>query len=261
MTRKTVKQLDVELSKIKEEHKTLNTKFDDLAARYVSLEKKYEESLNNKKQSIQCDICDKEFASQGVLNKHRKTHNSDLEIFKCDVCDKNFNEKWKLNAHIKSHVLYSCDQCERTFTSHDIKEKHMKISHENVKLYCYFYNNNLECPRDAQCIFLHDNSGICKYGKRCEREKCMYKHTIDVTEEYDDEENDIVETDDETENDGKGENDDNVSEKTFFNPSQSDSETEGFDKNEMNDDEEINNDNMENKNDANEKCVEDMMKC
>ena len=95
-----MKQLDVELSKIKEELKTLNTKFDDLVSRYVSLEKKYEESLINKKQSIQCDICDKVFASQGVLKKHRKTHNSDLEIFQCDVCDQNFNEIWKLNAHI-----------------------------------------------------------------------------------------------------------------------------------------------------------------
>ena len=41
MTKKTVKQLDIELSQIKEEHKSLNTKFDVLASRYVSLEKKY----------------------------------------------------------------------------------------------------------------------------------------------------------------------------------------------------------------------------
>ena len=49
MTKKTVKQLDIELSQIKEEYKSLNTKFDDLASRYVSLEKKYEESLFIKK--------------------------------------------------------------------------------------------------------------------------------------------------------------------------------------------------------------------
>ena len=102
---------------------------------------------------------------------------------------------------MKSHVVYSCEHCERTFTNHDIKEKHVKISHENVKLFCYFYNNNLECPRDAQCIFLHEQSENCKYSKRCEREKCMYKHTYDISEEYNDEENDNVENDDGREKD------------------------------------------------------------
>ena len=170
MTKKTVKQLD----QIKEEHKNLNTKFDDLAARYVSLEKRYEESLLNKNTSFKCDICDEVFASQGVLKKHGKNHNSNHEILKCDVCDRNFNEKWKLTAHMKSNLVYSCDHCERTFMSQDIKEKHIKISHQNEKPFCYFYNNDLECPHDAQCIFLHENSGSCKYGKRCEREKCMY---------------------------------------------------------------------------------------
>ena len=128
MTKKTVKQLDVELSQIKEEHKNLNTKFDDLASRYVCLEKKYEESLIIKNTSFQCDICDKVFASQGVLKKHKKNHNSNPENLKCDVCERNFNEKWKLNAHMKSHVVYSCDQCEINFTNQDIEEKHIKIS-------------------------------------------------------------------------------------------------------------------------------------
>ena len=152
------------------------------------LRKKYEESLIIKNTSFQCDICDKVFASQGVLKKHKKNHNSNPENLKCDLCEQNFNEKWKLNAHMKSHVVYSCDQCERNFTNQDIKEKHIKISHENVKLFCYFCNNKLECPRDAQCIFLHEKSVNCKYGKMCEREKCMYRHNTDVAEDDDDDE-------------------------------------------------------------------------
>ena len=106
----------------------------------------------------------------------------------------------------------------------------------------------------AQCIFLHESSGNCKYVERCEREKCMYKHNVDVIGEDDDEENDILE-------------DDGEREKTFFNPSQSESKTESIDvkndddDNKENDDDTHENDNLENKNDDVNNNVEEMMKC
>ena len=52
----------------------------------------------------------------------------------------------------------------------------MKITHEDTKLYCHYFNNEKICPFDKDCIFLHENSTECKYGKLCERMNCMYKH-------------------------------------------------------------------------------------
>ena len=90
----------------------------------------------------------------------------------------------------------------------------------------------------------------------------MYRHNSDIAEE--DENDDKRENDDERENDAEkenddvretdDENDDNEAEITFFNPSQSDSETEGKENNKKNDDEEL-------QNDASENSVEELMKC
>ena len=86
-----------------------------------------------------------------------------------------------------------CDLCEKTFGSEEVLGKHMKIGHENVKLYCHFFNNERECPHGVKCIFLHEPSGQCRYGKLCERNYCMFNHTEKI---MDNEENDNSEGDD-----------------------------------------------------------------
>ena len=91
-------------------------------------------------------------------------------------------------------------------------EKHKKVEHENLKLFCHFYNNGKDCPNNDNCVFLHEESGPCTYMESCERELCMYEHE----EESDDEESD------------NGENEEDETERTLFNPSHSeDSDCEG----------------------------------
>ena len=83
------------------------------------------------------------------MERHRKTHNlkkGPKLVIKCDVCKKIFDEEWKLNAPKKNHNTYKCDQCDRIFSSQDIKQKHKEIFHENVKLYCHYFNNEKDCP-------------------------------------------------------------------------------------------------------------------
>ena len=142
-------------------------------------------------------------------------------------CDKSFREEWKINAHTKVHKKYPCDQCSKTFQYESIKQKHIKIAHENLKLYCYFYNNNQQCPNGEECVFLHEDSAMCKYMKNCEREYCMYKHKDDheIAEEIDgntDEPSEEDVDDDDIHDAGENDDDDNETDKTFYNPSQSD---------------------------------------
>ena len=40
------------------------------------------------------------------------------------------------------------------------------------------------CPFGEECIFLHEVSRKCKYGKLCERLKCMFKHYDDEMEDF-----------------------------------------------------------------------------
>ena len=59
-------------------------------------------------------------------------------------------------AHRKNHKKYSCDHCEKSFKIKEIKDKHIRIAHEGIKLSCHFYKNKKNCPNNAECIFLHE---------------------------------------------------------------------------------------------------------
>ena len=209
MTKKTVKDLSAEFSLMKEEHNNLKTKYDTLAAKYETLEKKYEECCNKKIRVFRCNMCDEEFESIGVLNTHRKNDHQtqSYEMFKCDECKRCFNEEWKLSAHLKCHKKYTCNQCDKSFKCQDIMEKHIRISHENVKLFCHYFNNGLECPYNDDCIFVHEDSDMCKYGAMCERNNCMFKHEENDDDDNENEELEITE-----------EVVVNESDKTFVNP-------------------------------------------
>ena len=123
-----------------------------------------------------------------------QSHRSD-RTFECTKCEQVFDEEWKLNAHLKKHRENLCQFCEKSFKFKDVLEKHIKITHQSYKLYCHFYNNKQDCPFQQDCIFLHEDSTPCRYGKLCERINCMYKHEIieneDVAKEDDDETEEI----------------------------------------------------------------------
>ena len=47
-----------------------------------------------------------------------------------------------------------------------------------------FYNNEEDCPYEDHCVFLHEESPMCKFADRCERDNCMFKHKkVDDTSE------------------------------------------------------------------------------
>ena len=77
---------------------------------------------------------------------------------------------------MKNHNKFECDACDKNFSSEDLLGKHVKVRHENVKWYCHFFNNGKDCPHGDKCIFLHESSVQCKYGRLCERNFCMFKH-------------------------------------------------------------------------------------
>ena len=62
---------------------------------------------------------------------------------------------------------------------------HTAVSHENMKIYCHYFNNLIECPFAQDCIFLHETSGSCRYGSLCQREKCMFRHGKDKKKQDD----------------------------------------------------------------------------
>ena len=90
---------------------------------------------------------------------------------------------------------------------------------------------------EKECIYLHEESGLCKYGEDCERQNCMYQHkrvktiksnidneniqdVIDASDDdsSDEEKHETEDIDSETD----GEDDTERIDQTFVNPSQSD---------------------------------------
>ena len=79
---------------------------------------------------------------------------------------------------------------------------------------------------EEECIFLHEDSAECKFGNDCERNNCMFKHTVPKTTKKNDgskcEDENVewkIEDIDSNSDDDISENETN---KTFLNPSQSD---------------------------------------
>ena len=124
-----------------------------------------------------------------------------------------------------------------TFKYEKTKNIHKEIAHGSLKIFCCFFNNGMACQYEKECIYLHEESGLCKYGEDCERQNCMYQHkrvaaiksaveneniqdVIDASDDdpSDEEKNETEDMDSETD----GEEDTERIDQTFVNPSQSD---------------------------------------
>ena len=121
---------------------------------------------------------------------HKTEFHSNEELFKCDECEKSFKDENKRDKHLKIHQKYECDECDKVFKYEENLDKHMEAVHDGFILFCHYYNNNKECPFGEECIFDHEESGECRYGKACEREMCMFTHddknNDETSDNYDD---------------------------------------------------------------------------
>ena len=86
-----------------------------------------------------------------------------------------------------------------------VKLKQIKATHENTKIYCHIYNNDIDCPFEYKSIFLHEESEKCKYGRICERLLCMYTHD-DASDEKSDEDDDVDEKEESEKEEEESEN-------------------------------------------------------
>ena len=89
-----------------------------------------------------CEVCGESFSNARDLENHMEKHRS-VESTKCIKCERMFDEDFKMIAHLKTHIF--CNICEKLSNIKTSMKKHIKIAHENVKLYCHFYNNDKNC--------------------------------------------------------------------------------------------------------------------
>ncbi|XP_006642834.1 putative transcription factor Ovo-like 1 [Lepisosteus oculatus] len=86
-----------------------------------------------------CQVCQKSFQFQRMLNRHMKCHN-DSKRHLCTYCGKGFNDTFDLKRHVRTHTgvrPYKCGQCEKAFTQRCSLESHMKKIHGVTQQYAY----------------------------------------------------------------------------------------------------------------------------
>ena len=181
-----------------------HSKIDEMIKKYEILEKQIE---SKKKGSFKCRFCKNKFESHKDLREHKKAEQSCGDEHKCEKCEKSYKSEKDLTLHQKMHGNFKCEKCDYEFDVPELLEKHVSAVHGKMKIFCHYFNNKKECPFEGSCIFAHDESPDCKFGKNCERIMCMFSHEerdVSDTEEDDDEsenENDDDENNDEVNND------------------------------------------------------------
>ena len=106
-----------------------------------------------------------------------------------------------LENHKKiKHVKFQCDECDMEFRHEAVLEKHKEAAHEDVELFCHYFNNEKDCPFEDKRMFVHKESEVCKFGNLCERRLCMYRHeesnAVECESDEDTDENDDIEIND-----------------------------------------------------------------
>lgn len=80
---------------------------------------------------LSCEICQKVFNKQGMLNKHMKQHNKEPARYMCDYCGHEFENRHCLRKHLSSaHKIskkfFKCAVCQKVVPKKR-EEEHMKF--------------------------------------------------------------------------------------------------------------------------------------
>ena len=147
---------EIEIACIKDEKEKVDSKLKEIEEKIDRLEAENDKiKANSPKKSekdIYCTKCDRCFQSNSHLEKHLKDEHR-VKTIQCGKCDMSFHTKWRLLKHQRSH-------------DDNMKQRR-----------CYYFNAGKHCPFELLgCKFLHEISEPCKYGSKCLRHMCQFRH-------------------------------------------------------------------------------------
>ena len=71
-------------------------------SKYAKDLKKHKKIVHDKILDYTCQVCKKQWSSQGNLNQHKVIHTLDTP-FQCNICDQKFKWRSQLKTHISTH--------------------------------------------------------------------------------------------------------------------------------------------------------------
>ena len=133
---KFIKEVRVSLSKLSE------------SEIFSYTQKAVKETINdgirsNERNANKCKMCGIILASEKLLQMHKEIVHPKSNIvhlqYSCDKCEKMFSTKAHFLRHVKSvhdNVRYNCDKCNKSFSRIDKLQRHIKSIHENIRYAC-----------------------------------------------------------------------------------------------------------------------------
>ena len=86
------------------------------------------------KNSIQFEVCEKNFSHKSSFKLHMLTHTK-VKAHECDICKKKFFQKGNLVDHFRIHLgekPYGCAECGKWFTEASNRNTHIRTYHKDL---------------------------------------------------------------------------------------------------------------------------------
>ena len=95
------------------------------------------ELRQQQKNTLKCEICDKEFKSNNCLKNHFNIVHKLMTELQCNICQKVFKLQAQLTSHVKivheNKKYHKCGSCKKSFSQAGILKKHINSVHNGQK--------------------------------------------------------------------------------------------------------------------------------
>ena len=102
---------------------------------------------------FQCDLCDKRFSEEKMIQGHKLYRHDPKKPMKCSICHYTFLDLTHLRRHnLKYHKEnLSCEICKKSFSIDKDLSDHMECKHNSSKIFqCDSCNYTFDTSRDLQ---------------------------------------------------------------------------------------------------------------
>ena len=182
---KSMKELSLEVEELSKVVNSLQLKIKEFNEKIFSKNVTLSKTDSNTRNTFKCKQCHKKYTIKKEFKLH--VNNSHSRKIKCNKCQFEVNSLTAIEEHMignhRTEREYKCSKCDNAFMSELRLMKHMAIHQFNFQVKnCHYYNNSKDCPYELfGCKFQHIESKSCRYGEKCEKTLCQFKHSAEPT--------------------------------------------------------------------------------
>jgi len=102
---------------------------------------------------VQCDQCDKNFRRESYLQVHKKAVHSAINPYTCDQCQRSFTSSWGLKMHMTVHSddrPFQCKLCDKKFKRNYELNKHMAFHVPDRPYICNICGKSFQVERNLK---------------------------------------------------------------------------------------------------------------